>query len=64
MREVNSQVYTIQSQVPFSAFVKVFDEHHIAHLAVPTQKNYPSGVTSKPAIEGHLKTGQRTASRT
>lgn len=40
MREVNGQVYTVQSQVPFSAFVKIFDENHVAHLAAPTQRNY------------------------
>src|SRR5579872_6305943 len=40
MNEVNGQVYTVQSQVPFTAFVKVFDENHIAHLATPTQNNY------------------------
>jgi len=29
----------------------------------PSPLDAPSGITSKPAIEGHLKTGQRTAFR-
>jgi len=31
------------------------------HVLALTER--PSGITSKPAIEGHLKTGQRTAFR-
>lgn len=40
LREVNQQVYTIQSQIPFSGFVTVFDQNHIATKAAPTQANY------------------------
>lgn len=40
LREINQQVYTVQSQVPWPAFVAVFDQNHIAALAVPTQNNY------------------------
>jgi integrase len=40
LREVNGQVYTIQSHVPFAEFVKIFDANHIETKAVPTQANY------------------------
>ena len=39
----------------------MMDREDIAKLAFLV---YPSVVTSKPAIEGHFKTGQRTATRT
>jgi hypothetical protein len=39
-------------------------EKQLEKIAAATKRPKPSGVTSKPAIEGHLKTGQRTASRT
>jgi integrase len=40
LREVNQQVYTVQSQIPFVDFVTVFEANHIPTKAVPTQHNY------------------------
>jgi len=40
LAQVNSQVYTIQSHIPWPSFVELFDRHHIAGLAKPTQINY------------------------
>ncbi len=40
LREVNNQAYTIQSQIPFSAFVDKWREAHYPTLAVPTRNNY------------------------
>lgn len=53
MRGVNAQVYTVRSQIPWTQFVKVFDETHIASLAVPTQITYRSwlGKHITPAFE-------------
>lgn len=33
LHQVNNQVYTIQSQVPFEEFVKMYSEHHLVPLA-------------------------------
>jgi len=54
MREVNGQVYTVQSQVPFAAFAKIFDENHVAFLATPTQNNYRQQMRTHilPAFQG------------
>lgn len=40
LREVNQQVYTLQSQFPFTAFVKIFEQTHLPLLATPTRQNY------------------------
>jgi integrase len=40
MRGVNQQVYTVQSQIPFSQVLKVFIENHVPGLAGPTQATY------------------------
>jgi integrase len=40
LAQVNNQVYTVQAHIPWPAFVDVFDKHHIANLAKPTQANY------------------------
>jgi integrase len=40
MREVNAQVYTVQSQVPWSEFVKIYDENHVGSLAEPSRDTY------------------------
>ncbi len=39
LREVNQQVYTVQSQIPFSR-VDTFLANHVPTLAVPSQKTY------------------------
>ena len=33
LHQVNNQVYTIQSQIPFEDFVKMYSEHHLVTLA-------------------------------
>jgi integrase len=40
LRNVNAQVYTVQSQMKWPAFVALFDQHHVARLKGPTQTNY------------------------
>jgi integrase len=40
LREVNTQVYTIQSHILWPDFVLIFDQNHISALAKPTQDNY------------------------
>lgn len=40
MREVNQQVYTVQSQMSWPSFEKLFDQNHISKKATPTQANY------------------------
>lgn len=40
MREVNHQVYTVQSQVPFTRVLEAFRENHIPTLAGPSQATY------------------------
>lgn len=40
MREVNAQVFTVQSQMTWPSFVLIFDQNHIARLKTPTQANY------------------------
>ena len=40
MREVNQQVYSVQSQVPFSRVLDAFLENHVPTLAVPSQATY------------------------
>lgn len=40
LRDVNNQVYTVQSQVRFSALLTNFREHHIPTLSGPSQKTY------------------------
>jgi integrase len=40
MREVNNQVYTIQSQMRFAVVLASFREHHIPTLAEPSQATY------------------------
>ena len=40
LREVNNQVYTIQSHIPWPSFVEIFEQNHIVSLARPTQENY------------------------
>jgi integrase len=44
MREVNQQVYTVQSQIPFSMVVKQWQENHVSGLAAPTQATYAQNV--------------------
>jgi len=40
LREVNGQVYSIQSQIPFSEFVKLYRERWMTDLRATTQGNY------------------------
>lgn len=40
LREVNGQVYSIQSQIPFADFVKLFRERWMTTLRITTQTNY------------------------
>src|ERR1041385_3515511 len=40
LREINSQVFTVQSQMTWTDFEKLFDENHVAKKATPTQNNY------------------------
>jgi integrase len=40
MREVNNQVYTSQSQMPWEQYAARFDQLHVSTLATPTQNNY------------------------
>jgi integrase len=52
MREVNGQVYTVQSQIPFAQVLVAFRENHIPRLAVPSQDNYAQYIRSyiEPAL--------------
>jgi integrase len=40
MRDINAQVFTVQSQITWPTFVMLFDQNHIARLKTPTQANY------------------------
>jgi integrase len=40
LREVNGQVYQIQSHIPWPDFCAIFRERHLPKLAVPTQNTY------------------------
>lgn len=40
MREVNGQVYNIQSQIPFVDFVALYKERYLPTLKITTQRNY------------------------
>src|SRR5580658_3536424 len=40
MREVNNEVYTVQSQVRFGKLLMAFRENHIPTLAAPSQATY------------------------
>lgn len=40
LREVNGQVYSIQSQIPFGEFVKLYRERWMSDLRHTTQTNY------------------------
>jgi len=42
LREVNNEVYTIQSQVPFGEFVKTYIEQHVSTLAPGPKQKYTS----------------------
>ncbi len=44
LREVNQQVYTVQSQIPFSRVLDTFLANHVPTLAVPSQKTYKQHV--------------------
>lgn len=46
MREVNAQVYTVQSQIPFAEFVHLFRENYVPTLAAPTRANYEQWLTN------------------
>lgn len=46
MREVNGQVYSIQSQIPFADFVQLYRERYMPTLRVTTQRTY-RGILSK-----------------
>lgn len=46
MREVNGQVYSIQSQIPFDDFVKLYRERWMPQLRVTTQRTY-AGILTK-----------------
>jgi integrase len=48
LQRVNAQVFTLQSQLPWTEFVRLFDVNHIEGLAVPTQNNY------RTIIRAHL----------
>lgn len=40
LREVNAQVYTVQSQIPFSAVLEEFRTLHVPSLAAPSRETY------------------------
>ncbi len=40
LRGVNNECFAINSSMPWEDFVRVFDQNHVASLAVPTQNNY------------------------
>lgn len=40
MREVNGQVYSIQSHIPFRDFVRLYRERRLPELRTPTRKTY------------------------
>jgi hypothetical protein len=42
MREVNREVYTIQSQIAFGEFVKLYLEQHVSTLAPGPRQMYAS----------------------
>ena len=54
MREVNQQVYTVQSQVPFLRVLQAFSENHIPTLAPPSQATYKQHIHAyiEPAFKG------------
>lgn len=44
MREVNGQIYALQSHVPFEDFVKVYTEQHFRSLKLTTQRYYQARI--------------------
>jgi len=54
LREVNQQVYTVQSQIPFEIVVKQWQENHVSSLAAPTRATYQQNVRCYilPAFKG------------
>jgi hypothetical protein len=39
MREANDQVFTIQNQIPFGEFVKLYLDQHVSTLAPPAESH-------------------------
>lgn len=54
MREVNGQIYTIQSHVPFEDFLDVYRETHYRSLSPRSVSNYEGRITQwiLPALKG------------
>lgn len=62
MRDVNGQVYTIQSQIPFEEFLKIWREEHYRGLKATSQRYYDQQIDARilPAFTGR-KLGKITA---
>lgn len=54
MREVNGQIYALQSHVPFADFLKVYQEQHFRSLKLTTQRYYQARIDGwiKPFLAG------------
>jgi integrase len=62
MHEVNGQVYTIQSQIPFESFLKIWREEHYRGLKETSRRYYDQRIAAwiEPTFKGR-KLGQITA---
>jgi integrase len=62
MRSVNGQVYTIQSQIPFESFLKIWKDEHYRGLKETSRRYYDQRIAAwiEPTFTGR-KLGQITA---